>query len=435
MSRAYETIIAGLNSFDPDERRLSVEASVRFGDREEVLDKLIELLKDEDKGVRDAVANSLWHIANEFDDTKDKIIKSIANLLLCEDLKLRNLSAELLVKFGKSALKDVIKLANHDDKDIRKMAIDVIGLIGDDSVTDFLIEKLNDPDPNVVTSAIEALGNIGNDKAIGKLIDVFQILTFAQTQIVESLGKLCKNSGLKKILCEFFTETFATADDPILKCAIVEAIGKAGDSRNLEFLMSLTFDRNIAIQKMAIVSIVNICAREKCEFKSNKHFFKSFFEKAIEIFNETDDREFKLNFLNFASKWIEHDYVKKFILNLLNERNELTEKAIDILNSNAKDFLKFSLENETNAENFIDLVEILLYNCGKIFEDVGLRKLVVDKLTNVFYDVAHEKKITVLNLLASLDVKTFEKIMKQLQGLDDPVFRDYADMFGLNFAK
>ncbi len=435
MSRAYETIIAGLNSFDPDERRLSVEASVRFGDREEVLDKLIELLKDEDKGVRDAVANSLLQIGNEFEKAKDKIIKGIADLLVCEDIKLRNLSAELLVKFGKSALKNVIKLANHDDKDIRKMAVDVLGLIGDDSVADFLIEKLNDSDPNVVTSAIEALGNIGNDKAIGKLIDAFQVLTFAQIQIVEALGKLCKDSGLKKILCEFFTDTFSTTDDPVLKCAIVEAIGKVGDLGNLEFLMSLTFDRNIAIQKTAIVSIVNICAREKCEFKSNKHFFKSFFERAVEIFNETDDREFKFNFLNFASRRVEYDYVKKFILNLLNERGELTEKAVDILTLNARDFLKFSVENETNTENFVDLVELFLYNSGEIFKDAELKKSVVDKLTNVFRDAEPERKITILNLLASLDVGTFEKIMKQLQELDDPVFRDYADMFGLNFTK
>ncbi len=432
---AYETILSGLNSFDPDERRLSVEASVRFGDREEIVNKLIELLKDEDKGVRDAVANSLLTIANEFENVKDKIIKGTADLLLCEDVKLRNLSAELLSKIGKDSLKEVMKLADHEDKDIRKMAIDVIGSIGDDSATDFLIEKLNDPDPNVVISAIESLGNIGNDKAIEKLIDSFDSLTFAQTQIVESLGKIGERSNLKKILSDFLTEKLESADEPILKCAIVEAIGRVGDAGNLEMLISLTFDGNIAIQKMSIISIINICARERCEFKANRYFFKSFFEKGVEIFNETDDREFKLNFLKFASKWIEYDYVKKFLLDVLNKCDDLKLEIGDILSSNAHIFLNFLFENKSNAENFVDFAEIMFCKRREIFEDDELKKAVVEKLSNIFDHVDQERKITILNLLASLDMLTFESIIKKLQTSSDPVIKMYEDMFGLNFAK
>jgi HEAT repeat protein len=65
--RAFDVILKGLDSFDPDERRASVEAIVKFGDREGVIEKLIGLLRDKDKGVRDAVAQSLLSIASDFE--------------------------------------------------------------------------------------------------------------------------------------------------------------------------------------------------------------------------------------------------------------------------------------------------------------------------------------------------------------------------------
>ncbi|WP_369435859.1 HEAT repeat domain-containing protein [Candidatus Kryptonium thompsonii] len=166
-------MISGLSSFDPDERRLSVEASVNFGDREEVLGKLLDLLKDEDKGVRDAVATALVLIANRFEKSKKKIVEGICNLIYCKDIGVRNLASELLLKIGEDAFDQVSKLATHEDKDVRKIAIDIIGLMKAKFAVDFLVEKLNDPDPNVVTSVIEALRNIGDDRVTKHLIDIY----------------------------------------------------------------------------------------------------------------------------------------------------------------------------------------------------------------------------------------------------------------------
>lgn len=427
MSRAYETIIAGLNSFDPDEQRLAVEASVNFGSREEIVDKLIWLLRDEDKGVRDAVANAILSIARQFESVKKEIVKNLCEFLCYGDVCLRNLSAEMLRKIGKDALNEIMQLANHDNKDVRKMAVDLIGLIGDKSTVEFLIEKLNDPDPNVVTSSIEALGNIGNDRAIDILIDSFSKFGFAQIPIVESLGKIGESSENKKAISDFLIGVFEEVEDVILKSAIIEALGKVGDESHIDFLITLTFNENIAIQKMAVVSIVEICARRNCNLNSNKYFFKSFFERAKEIFHNAEDEGFRVCFLDFIAKSIKYDEVKSFVLSLLNQKDEILAKVHDIVVSNAIELIKFALKNQIDEERFLNLIEVVFYNAGEIFEDVGLKNAVVEKLSEIFERVDSESKISILNLLRLLDEITFEMVLKKVENEPDPLVRMYVD--------
>jgi HEAT repeat protein len=427
MSKSYETILAELSSSDPDDRRLAVYASVRFGDKMEIVDKLIELLSDEDIGVRDAVANAIISIFGEFDNSRRKIVKGLCDLLCCGDIGLKNLSAEILVKIGKDAVDELIKLSNHSDKDVRKMAIDTLGLIRERSVVPFLKEKLNDQDPNVVVSVIEAIGNIGDDGAVGALIDSFAKFEFAQIPIIEALGKIGEKSPNKNLILDFLIEVFGTADDPILKSAVVESIGKVGDERNLDFLMRLTFDKNRAIQKMAVVSIVEICARTNCDFKANKHFFKFFFKRAKEIFYETEDIEFKACFLDFVAKLINYDDVKIFLLELLKGSDEISTKAFDIIVSNAGDFLKFCLGNQISLEDFVDLVELVFYNSSTISNDVELKRKIVEKLSVDFELLDSERKVAVLNLLRLLDRVSFDEILRKIELDSDPIVKAYID--------
>ncbi len=425
MSRAYETIISGLSSFDPDERRLSVEASVNFGDREEVPAKLLDLLKDEDKGVRDAVASALILIANRFEKSKSKIIEGICNLVCCKDIGVRNLASELLLKIGEDAFDQVSKLATHEDKDVRKIAIDIIGSMKVKTAVDFLVEKLNDPDPNVVTSVIEALRNIGDDRVIKHLIDMFSKLEFARLQIVEALGEIGKRARDKKVVCDFLVEAFEISDDPILKSAIVEALGKAGDEKYIDFLIGLIHDENVAVRKMATVAVVELCARLGCKFGMREELFKLFFEQGKEIFEGTDDLNFKICFLKFASEWIELDEVKSFIIQLLDGNSEISEKAFEIVNERPKEFILFSLKNSVDDESFINLVELVLYNSKEVFDDFSLKNSVLEKLLEIFNRVGAEKKIAVLNLISSLDKVMFEEILQKVKMDSDPILKAY----------
>ncbi|CUS77279.1 HEAT repeat [Candidatus Kryptonium thompsonii] len=424
MSRAYETIISGLSSFDPDERRLSVEASVNFGDREEVLGKLLDLLKDEDKGVRDAVATALVLIANRFEKSKKKIVEGICNLIYCKDIGVRNLASELLLKIGEDAFDQVSKLATHEDKDVRKIAIDIIGLMKAKFAVDFLVEKLNDPDPNVVTSVIEDVKRLVKFKQLN-LIDMFSKSEFARLQIVEALGEIGKRAKDKKVVCNFLVEAFEISDDPILKGAIVEALGKAGDEKYIDFLIGLIHDENVAVRKMATVAVVELCAQLGYKFGMREDLFKLFFEQGKEIFERTDDLNFKVCFLKFASERIELDEVKSFIIQLLDGNGEISEKAFEIVNERAKEFILFSLKNSVDDESFINLVELALYNSKEIFEDSVLKNLVLEKLLEIFNRVGAEKKIAVLNLISSLDKVIFEEILQKVKMDSDPILKAY----------
>ncbi len=423
-------ILKGLDSFDPDERRASVEAIVKFGDREGVIEKLIGLLGDKDKGVRDAVVRSLLSIACDFESLKRKIVEGVCELMCSDDIGLRNLSSELLVKFGSDAIPSLLSLANHENKDIRKMAIDVLGLIGDEKTEDFLIEKLNDPDQNVVVSVIEALGNVGSEKTVEFLIDLFERFEFAQIQIVESLGKIgerCHNDGILKLIHEFLIGSFNGVDDPILKSAIVESLGKVGDKSLVDFLISLVNGDDIAVQKMAVMSIVKICSRYECDFNSNEHFFKFFFQKAKEIFYRTDDIGFKIDLLKFLSKWSEFNEVRGFIINVfLTSSDEVSSVAFDIIKLDAEKFISYALEGSSiTGDELVRLIGAIFYSEKEILTGLKeeIKNEIAERILSFFESVSPDGKIVIFEVLPFLNPSAFAEALPYFH--KDPVVKIY----------
>ncbi|CUS86181.1 HEAT repeat-containing protein, partial [Candidatus Kryptonium thompsonii] len=77
---------------------------------------------------------------------------------------------------------------------------------------------------------------------------MFSKSEFARLQIVEALGEIGKRAKDKKVVCNFLVEAFEISDDPILKGAIVEALGKAGDEKYIDFLIGLIHDENVAVR-------------------------------------------------------------------------------------------------------------------------------------------------------------------------------------------
>ena len=182
---------------------------------------------------------------------------------------------------------------------------------------------------------------------------------------------------------------------------------------------------DVAVRKMATVAVVELCAQLGYKFGMREDLFKLFFEQGKEIFERTDDLNFKVCFLKFASERIELDEVKSFIIQLLDGNGEISEKAFEIVNERAKEFILFSLKNSVDDESFINLVELALYNSKEIFEDSVLKNLVLEKLLEIFNRVGAEKKIAVLNLISSLDKVIFEEILQKVKMDSDPILKAY----------
>jgi len=68
------------------------------------------------------------------------------------------MAAKLLFKLGKDSVHALVPYLRDADKDIRKIAVDILGEIKSKEPTYYLLPLLNDPDPNVLVSTLEALG-------------------------------------------------------------------------------------------------------------------------------------------------------------------------------------------------------------------------------------------------------------------------------------
>jgi HEAT repeat protein len=83
---------------------------------------------------------------------------------------LRNAACDLMVRYGGGIAGGVARAMRADDADVRKLAIDVAGEIGDASLAGALLAALRDANVNVRIAAAEALGSFDSKDAAAALL-------------------------------------------------------------------------------------------------------------------------------------------------------------------------------------------------------------------------------------------------------------------------
>lgn len=124
-----------------------------------------------------------------------EVIKILINGLSSEDnAGLRNACQEALTKIGRKAVKYLIEAFEESDKDVRKFIVDIIGDIGDQEYSNFLIKALSDEDENVVIAAVENLGKLKCKDAVGNLLSLLdasnQWLSFVILESISQIGHI-----------------------------------------------------------------------------------------------------------------------------------------------------------------------------------------------------------------------------------------------------
>ena len=132
--------------------------------------------------------------------SRSKLARTKLNQLLQTD----NLSAILAV--GRSGERQFLslltsKIGPGQDKDVRRKAIEAIGLLGDKNALSSLIPILNDVDYEIRLDAIKALANIKDPSTIPALIDQIEKESQAdvQTTLVETLVSLNARESMPSI--------------------------------------------------------------------------------------------------------------------------------------------------------------------------------------------------------------------------------------------
>ncbi|MEO5657052.1 MAG: HEAT repeat domain-containing protein [Nitrospiria bacterium] len=186
---------------------------------------LIEALGDPEWRVRKSAVEGVLGMGFR----PEMVVNLIGALTSADNAALRNSAAEVLVRFGSTAVPSLLASVSSSGADIQKFLMDILGEIGDRRSTPALIGLLQQPDENVAMAAVEALGKLHDVRALDPLIAVLRqdrpILQFSAVKALQELGD-------------------GRAVEPLIAClgrktlerAVLEALGHIGDLRSLDAL-------------------------------------------------------------------------------------------------------------------------------------------------------------------------------------------------------
>jgi len=216
-----------IRSEDAAIRRDAVERFLSEEMSDETAKIICSLVSDPDIGVRDTVSLALIYNANK--NIADYIVEYIAS----PEIYIRNFVGEVLLKRGSSSVKAMLSFIPKGDDDDKKFLVDILGLIGSKEPMEAIVKLLKEvQNENVILACIEALGNIGATEALDDIISFYEKNELYRPTIVDAVGKM----GDEKAL-EFVKSHYDTSDD-LTKFSMLEILGRIGDESTFFFLQS-----------------------------------------------------------------------------------------------------------------------------------------------------------------------------------------------------
>jgi HEAT repeat protein len=211
-------------------RRRAVLEIPSLGDAD-FAEMLIQSLGDPDWRVRKEAAA----IAASSTNRDDVITALIAATEEEENIGLRNAALNALSLGGIKAIDRIIERATLPNPDVRKTAIDILGLSRDQRAVAVLRLALSDADTNVRVAAAEWLGEYRDTEATEALLSCLEVgnslLNLVALQSLEKLGARAPWDHIAPLL-----------DEPLLNEVIVPILGASGASEAVpavaKFLMT-----------------------------------------------------------------------------------------------------------------------------------------------------------------------------------------------------
>ncbi|MDF1611277.1 HEAT repeat domain-containing protein [Stygiobacter electus] len=209
------------------EEKYEIITNLNYTELDDELIKTIpNLLSDNDKGVRNAAS---MFIINSQDS---KLSKYVVPFIASNDISVRNLAGEVLLKLGSNAVDAMIEFDHQNDDDTLKFIVDILGLIGDQRASLFVMGILSaSENDNVILACIEALGNLRYENSVEVLMLFYDRNELYKPTIVEALGKIGSTEALG-----FLTSKFSQEDE-LTQYSILESLGFLGNIETFFFLL------------------------------------------------------------------------------------------------------------------------------------------------------------------------------------------------------
>lgn len=214
-----DRISSMLTASDSATRRRSAEELMELSSANaEVIVAFAKGLTDGDKGVRDICALALVRLGSE---SIAESAKTVAPLITHEDIEVRNLAGDVLIKFGAPAVDALYPYLSDPKEDNRKFACDIIGLSNNPAAIPFVRKLLSDVDDNVRCAAVESLGFLKASDMLGDIVAMY--------------------------------------DDEAVRPYVIAAVGNLGGKQAQEFLLRLMDEADEFIQISAVDALA-VCA-------------------------------------------------------------------------------------------------------------------------------------------------------------------------------
>jgi HEAT repeat protein len=224
-----------LDSSDEMDRVYAAE-DVGYLNAAEGVAPLLERLGKEPSGaVRDAIFQALSRI------DADTAIEGCIRMLGSDDPQIRNQAVEILRRKGAASIPFLTTIIRAEDKDLRKLAVDVLSgiqAIGADPIYE---AALSDEDPNVVITAVE---NLGRTRAIQFRARIEELLLAGSHPMLigaclEALVGIGNERSLMT-LRQRFPELATLPDFFLVSCLkAIGALGTEGEFAEIASLLTL----------------------------------------------------------------------------------------------------------------------------------------------------------------------------------------------------
>ena len=251
LGRELISIVRDLGNDDEEIRRLAVERLLTLP-ASEAIPFLIEGLGDPSWRVRKAAVERLNSCAES-----EQVVRALVVALSDGDNPgRRNAAVEALIQCAAASISALVEALGSADVDVRKLAVDALAGIGDESTRDALAQMLCDPDLNVRAAAADALGVIGGPEVPGQL---------SQLALDPDQDRLVRLSALRA-LAQLEVELSASeldgaASDPVLRPAAFSLLGFGADSAGFDLIFKSVVSSTRAAREAAMAALLQRLAR------------------------------------------------------------------------------------------------------------------------------------------------------------------------------
>jgi HEAT repeat protein len=347
-------LLKELNHPDDSIRRNAAQALSEGDDR--AIYPLIRALQDENFGVQDAAMSSLISIGTE-------VVAYMVVPLLREESLLRNTALIILRELGRVSVPLLYPLLKDKDSDIRKFALDLLGEIKEDVLSEKIVQLIDDENVNVRAAAVKAIGEVMYKEALFSVIKALGEDEWVAFSALDTLGRFKEEASVGPIA------ELLSSESEALRHAALETLGKIGSEKATEAIARHISSAQGEEKSAAIKSLVQIGITPSISEVA---------DVLVEMFQSSDDWEEKLIALKGIVDLKETGAVESIIDVAGSLDRSLPEDEERLL------IIQHYMNDESFADGFIRILENPLGRFrGKVIAAEMLGKLKYEKAVPV----------------------------------------------------